>query len=127
MAVTRSLPLEGEDLETTHWEDARHWLGVYADLLRFKSGLLDRVGREIPKLPQVAQEAASVDIEIIRGQMNGYQVRLDLWYQRVWDLQGLWVDPEGDIVRHQGEQADKIAGVDGFDPAIKSVSCVAGM
>ncbi len=104
MVLTRSVPLEGEDLNTTHWEDARHWLSVYSDLLRFKTGLLDRVGREIPKLPQVAQDAASVDIEIIRGQMHGYQARLDLWYQRLWDLQGLWVDPEGDIVRHQGQE-----------------------
>lgn len=104
MAVTRSDPLEGEDLQTTHWEDARHWLSVYADLLRFKTGLLDRVGREISKLPRVAQEAASVDLEIIRSQMDGYQVRLDLWYKRVWDLQGLWVDPEGDVVRHQGKE-----------------------
>jgi hypothetical protein len=100
-----SVPLEGEEIRTTHWEDARHWLGVYADLMRFKTGLLDRVGDEIPKLPLVAQAAASQDLDIIRAQMAGYQARLDLWYQRVWELQGLWVDPEGNIVRHQGREA----------------------
>jgi hypothetical protein len=104
MARSKSIPLDGEDLDTTHWEDARHWLGVYADLLRFKTGLLERVGHELPKLPKVAQQAASQDLDIIRGQMDGYQLRLDLWYQRVWDLQGLWVDPKGDIVRHQGRE-----------------------
>lgn len=31
----------------------------------------------------------------IGDQMHGYQARLDLWYRRVWDLQGLWLDPEG--------------------------------
>jgi len=94
--------LEGENLGTTHWEDARHWIGVYADLLRFKLGLLDRVRRELPKLHPVAREAASADLAIIEGQMAGYQSRLDLWYQRLWDLQGLRLDPEGPMIRHRG-------------------------
>jgi len=97
-------PLAGEDLETAHWEDARHWISIYADLLRFKTGLLDRVRRELPKLPEVAQAAASKDLEIIEGQMHGYQVRLDLWFRRLWDLQGLRIDPEGDIVFYQGRE-----------------------
>jgi hypothetical protein len=99
-----SAPLEGENLGTGHWEDARHWLGVYADLLRFKTGILDRVSRELPKLPKVAQRAAFEDMDIIRAQMEGYQARLDLWFQRVWELQGLWIDPDGDIVRYKGQE-----------------------
>jgi DNA-binding response OmpR family regulator len=98
-------PLEGEDLGTTHWEDARHWMSVYADLLRFKVGLLERVQRELPKLKPVAREAASEDLVIIEQQMLGYQGRLDLWYARVWDLHGLWLDPEGRMIRHQGREA----------------------
>ncbi len=100
-----SIPMEGEDIDTQHWEDARHWLSVYADLLRFKMGLLDRVRREITKLPPAAQQAASIDLTIIENQMEGYQRRLDLWYQRVWDLQGLWIDPDGRVIRHQGREA----------------------
>jgi DNA-binding response OmpR family regulator len=98
-------PLEGEDLQTTHWEDARHWMSVYADLLRFKVGLLERVQRELPKLKPVAREAASVDLVIIEQQMMGYQARLDLWYERVWQLHGLWLDPDGRMIRHQGREA----------------------
>ena len=101
----KSLPLEGEDLKTTHWEDARHWLSVYSDLMRFKRGLLDRVARELPKLRPVAQKAAAEDLQIIESQMEGYQRRLELWYQRVWDLHGLWLDPEGRVVRHKGREA----------------------
>jgi hypothetical protein len=96
--------LEGEDLGTTHWEDARHWIGVYADLIRFKVGLLERVGRELPKLRPVAQDAAASDLGIIEGQMRGYQSRLDLWYQRLWELQGLHLDPEGQLIRHHGRE-----------------------
>lgn len=102
---TKSRPLEGEDLTTTHWEDARHWLSVYSDLLRFKRGLLDRVGRDLAKLSPVARQAASEDLTIIEAQMEGYQGRLDLWYRRVWELQGLWLDPEGRVVRHKGREA----------------------
>jgi hypothetical protein len=40
-----SLALEGEDLKTSRWEDARHWMSIYADLLEFKRGILDRVRR----------------------------------------------------------------------------------
>jgi DNA-binding response OmpR family regulator len=99
----KSIPLAGEDISTTHWEDARHWMSVYADLIQFKIGLLDRVKRELPKLKPAARRAASEDLGIIEHQMEGYQIRLDLWYQRVWELQGLWLDSEGQIIRYRGQ------------------------
>jgi DNA-binding response OmpR family regulator len=102
---TASVPLEGEDIETDHWEDARHWMSIYDDLIRFKLGLLDRVRRELPKLHPVAQKAANEDLTIIETQMAGYYDRLDLWYQRVWALQGLWLDPDGRVLRHKGKEA----------------------
>ncbi len=96
--------LEGEDLGSKHWQDARHWIGVYADLLRFKLGLLDRVRVELPKLQPAARAAATVDLDIIEGQMRGYETRLDLWYRRLWELQGLQLDPEGSMIRHHGRE-----------------------
>jgi len=103
--IPTSVPLEGEDIETDHWEDARHWMSIYDDLIRFKLGLLDRVQRELPKLHPVAQKAADVDVAFIETQMAGYYERLDLWYQRVWKLQGLWLDPDGRVLRHKGKEA----------------------
>jgi DNA-binding response OmpR family regulator len=94
--------LEGEDLETKRWEDARHWISIYADLLEFKRGILARIRRDVANLQLPAQKAAATDLKIIETQMEGYQVRLDLWYRRVWELQGLWVDPASRVVRHQG-------------------------
>ena len=101
--VRAGRPLEGEDLKTTHWEDARHWMSIYADLLEFKRGLLDRIERDVANLRPVAQKAAIVDLRIIEDQMHGYQRRLDLWYKRIWDLQGLWLDPTGRMIRHKGQ------------------------
>ena len=96
-------PLEGEDIETDHWEGTRHWMSIYDDLIRFKLGLLERVKRELPKLHRVAQKPAEVDVTYIEAQMAGYYERLDLWYQQVWKLQGLWLDPDGRVLRHKGE------------------------
>jgi DNA-binding response OmpR family regulator len=99
-----SRALEGEDLTTSHWEDARHWMSIYADLLEFKQGILDRVRRDVASLQPTARKAAEADVQIIDDQMQGYQARLDLWYRRIWDLHGLWLDPEGRMIRHQGRE-----------------------
>jgi len=93
-------------LKTTHWQDARHWISIYADLLEFKHGLLERVARDLLHLQPTARSAAAADLKIIEDQMMGYQTRLDLWYKRVWDLNGLWLDVEGRKVRHAGGVAE---------------------
>ncbi len=97
-----SRALEGEDLKTSHWEDARHWMSIYADLLEFKRGILDRVVRDVASLQPLARKAA--DVQIIEDQMQGYQARLDLWCRRIWEPHGLWLDPEGRMIRHQGRE-----------------------
>jgi DNA-binding winged helix-turn-helix (wHTH) protein len=102
--ATPSRALEGEDLKTSQWEDARHWMSIYADLLEFKHGILDLVRRDVASLQPLARKAAEADVQIIEDQMQGYQARLDLWYRRIWDLHGLWLDREGRIIRHQGRE-----------------------
>jgi len=80
-------------------------MSIYTDLIEFKLGILDRVRRDITKLPPIARSAAEEDVKFIESQMDGYQKRLDLWYRRVWDLNGLWLDPEGRLIRYQGREA----------------------
>ena len=99
-----SRALEGEDLKTSHWEDARHWMSIYADLLEFKRGILDRVRKDVANLQPLARKAATADVQIIEDQMHGYQARLDLWYSRIWELHGLWLDSEGRLIRHRGRE-----------------------
>lgn len=101
----QNVPLEGENLETTHWEDARHWMSIYVDLLEFKRGLLERVRVDIAKLPPPAQRAASTDLKIIEDQMAGYEQRLEMWNRRVLELKGLWLDPTSRVVRHKSIEA----------------------
>jgi DNA-binding response OmpR family regulator len=80
-------------------------MSIYVDLIEFKRGILDRVRRDMAKLPPVARRAAEADVKIIEDQMAGYQKRLDRWYLRIWDLKGLWLDPEGRLIRYQGREA----------------------
>ena len=98
-------PLEGEDIATSHWEDARHWMSIYVDLLEFKRGILDRIRRDLTKLPPVAQGAVETDVKIIESQMEGYQRRVELWSQRIRELHGLWLDPETRIVRYKDDES----------------------
>ena len=99
-----SRPLEGEDLATTRWEDARHWMSIYADLLEFKRGILGRMEHDLSRLQPLAQKAAAVDVGIIETQMQGYQGRLDMWFVRLWELQGLRLDAEGRMIRRKGRE-----------------------
>jgi Transcriptional regulatory protein, C terminal len=98
-------PLEGEDIATSHWEDARHWISIYADLIEFKEGILDRIRRDVSKLPAVARQAAEVDVVMIDSQMAGYLKRLGLWQRRLSDLNGLALDSQGRTIRYKGEWA----------------------
>jgi DNA-binding response OmpR family regulator len=100
-----SKALEGEDITTTHWEDAHHWMSTYADLLEFKRKLLERVRRDLAKMDPVAQMAVLSDVTIIERQMGTYQKRLDLWALRVRDLQGLWLDPSSRTIRYEEREA----------------------
>jgi len=100
-----STPLEGEHIETNNWEDARHWMSIYGDLLEFKRGILDRIRLDLAKLSPIARSAAEPDYTLIAAQMNGYQKRLDLWHQRLLELGGLWLEPEGRVIRYQGREA----------------------
>ena len=99
-------PLDGEDLGTTHWEDAHHWMSIYVDLIEFKRGILARVAHDLENLRPQARAAAIEDLTIIEDQMAGYQKRLDLWYARVFELHGLRLHPEGRLLHHQGKEAE---------------------
>src|ERR1700680_2024785 len=79
-------------------------MSIYADLLEFKRGILGRVRKDITNLNATAQSAASADLQIIEDQMQGYQERLDLWFWRIWELHGVWLDPAGRMIRHEGRE-----------------------
>ncbi|MFN2464434.1 MAG: winged helix-turn-helix domain-containing protein [Candidatus Dormibacteria bacterium] len=96
--------LPGEDISSERLADALRWLAVYTDLLRFNTLLLERARAEVPRLLTQAQVAAQTDVEILRDQQRAYQDRADLWYRRVWELQGLSLDNRTRTIRHVGKE-----------------------
>lgn len=93
--------LRGEDAATTRWEDARHWLSIYTDLLNFKHALKDRVRLGLSALAPTAQAAAVNELEIIQRQMDVDELRIHFWRRRLRDLDGLHLNREGATVRYQ--------------------------
>jgi len=78
---------------------------VLVDLDSRHPGLRDRIVDEKGLRRFVNVYVNDEDVRFIEAQMAGYYARLDLWYQRVWQLQGLWLDPNGRVIRHKGHEA----------------------
>ena len=85
--------LEGEDSKTLFARDARHWIGVYQQMIGFKDDLLDRVRTQLAHLPAAARaDVVDNDINALEEQLLRYRRRLEFWYARQWQLEGLHID-----------------------------------
>ncbi len=91
--------LEGENPNTLFPQDARHWIAVYREMIAFKDQLLARINDQILRLPRAARsDVADNDIGLIENQLERYKRRIEYWYARQWDLEGLQVDPETRVI-----------------------------
>jgi DNA-binding response OmpR family regulator len=85
--------LEGENPATTYNQDARHWIAVYRQMIAFKDQLLGRMRSRVDALPPAArQDVIDNDVRVLELQLNRYQRRIDFWYARQWELEGLFID-----------------------------------
>ncbi len=101
MALADSL-LEGEDPDTQFAQDARHWIAIYRELIAFRSNVLARVRAQVRTLPAAAQAAATAaDVPILEEQLVRYRRRLEFWYEKQWQLEGLVVDPESRTITYR--------------------------
>ncbi len=88
--------LEGEDSRTLFARDARHWIGVYQQMIGFKEDLLGRIRTQLAHLPAVARaDVVENDINALEDQLLRYRRRLEFWYSRQWQLEGLQIDHDG--------------------------------
>jgi hypothetical protein len=82
-ALDRNRLLEGEDLDTIDVEDADHWSAVYGELIEFKVSLLAQMRKGLSLLPaEAASEIRTVDMAIIRKQLERYEACRAYWAQR---------------------------------------------
>jgi len=77
-------------------QDARHWIAVYRQMISFKDELLRRMRAEADALPEAGRrDVMENDVAIIERQLGRYQRRIEFWFDRQWELEGLSID-EGD-------------------------------
>jgi DNA-binding response OmpR family regulator len=94
--------LEGEDPRTVFPQDARHWIQVYREMIEFKDELLARIRFLMSSLPPAAhQDVIDNDIAMLEEQLQRYHRRLEFWYARQWELEGLHLDEETRTVTHR--------------------------
>jgi hypothetical protein len=85
--VDESRLLPGEDLRTSHPEDALHWVQVYRELIEFKNRALDRIAIDAVGLGDVArQEVESTDLVVLKAERDRIQRRAELWRDRYREL-----------------------------------------
>ena len=85
--------LEGENPTTMFKQDARHWIAVYRQMISFKDGLLSRMQTHVKTLPPAGRrDVMENDVGVLVMQLSRYQRRLEFWYSRQWELEGLSID-----------------------------------
>lgn len=98
--------LEGEDPRSEFPQDARHWISVYREMIGFKEDLLGRIRDLLNQLPQAAHsDVMENDVAMLEAQLQRYHRRLEYWYTRQWDLEGLEVDEDARTVSHRDRTA----------------------
>ena len=94
--------LEGEDPSTLFARDVRHWIAIYREMIEFNEDLLGRVREQLERLPKAGrQDVIDNDISLVANQLERYRRRLDFWYARQWELEGLQIDHEERTVSYR--------------------------
>lgn len=94
--------LEGEDPDTRFAQDARHWIAIYQELIAFRTAVLARVQAQVRGLP-AAERAGAIreDVLIIEQQLARYRRRIEFWYERQWELEGLMIEEVSRTITHR--------------------------
>jgi DNA-binding response OmpR family regulator len=96
--------IEGEDPDTPHAEDARHWLVVYTELVAFKESILMRTRQAAEVLGAgSAEEIRHTDLPLLERERDRFRGRLEFWRRRVRELgSGVGFDEGTRLIRHGG-------------------------
>jgi hypothetical protein len=91
-AARRSLDperlLPGENLQSLELDDAAHWVRVYGELMETKQTLADRLQAALGEVGGEAHaELESVDMVLIKVQLDRFQRRFQYWSARQRELE----------------------------------------
>src|SRR5258708_6599464 len=100
--------LAGEDPGTRYAGDAAHWMNIYRELIAFHEDVLARDqgdgfddGAGAGAGGQRHLTALTFDPLETMAVLEQYRARLDFWYDRLWQLQGLAIDPKTYMATHR--------------------------
>ncbi len=86
-AVEPERLLPGEDPRTTHPDDVRHWMSVYAQLLSFKEKVLSDTHASMAVMePEARAEVSRTDATVLEAERQRLRRRADFWEQRHREL-----------------------------------------
>jgi len=87
-AVDPDRLLEGEDPDTPHPEEARHWIEAYTELLTFKERAVATAHQSLAEMPEVGilLEATRTDFVVLEAERDRLRRRLEFWKRRHLDL-----------------------------------------
>jgi DNA-binding response OmpR family regulator len=94
--------LDHEDPATRFASDARHWIAIYRERIDLYRDLLERA-REIRErtVGQAGFGNLAGEIGVLEDQLGRCAARLEFWYSRQWELEGLQLDRETRIVTYR--------------------------
>jgi hypothetical protein len=98
--------LDGEDPDSNDPRDARHWIGVYRELVEFNERLVGRVLRELAPSPPEGRADIADDLSLMTDHLDLYRGRHAFWYQRHLDLESLTVDQQALVVTHRDRRLE---------------------
>jgi DNA-binding response OmpR family regulator len=107
--------IEGENPETMHVEDARHWLVVYSELLAFKESVLARTDSAVVGLhPESSREIRTTDVKVLQSERDRFRRHLEYWRRRLRELGGgvgfdevtRLIDYRGGVIRLTRREAE---------------------
>lgn len=74
--------MEGENRDSIDPDDIEHWCAVYAEMIRFKEGLLRQTRQEIEKVPDTFKELDGNDIPFLEAEKGRLRRGLEFWENR---------------------------------------------
>lgn len=77
--------LPGRHLQAGYRDDAKHWIGVYAELLDFKRFMIDGTAKRAAAMRTelAQQEIESTDLRLARAEAERFTRRLAFWRGRL--------------------------------------------
>jgi len=89
MSIDPDRLLPGEQTDSKDPDDAKHWIGVYQELLKTKRSLVANLQEMMAPQPKdVREELERADVQMLQLQIKRFERRLGFWQERQAALDG---------------------------------------